>query len=173
MMSQRGITESWEVPSQETLVATKVMNTLPGLMWENFVGTVSFSMTNDFGGTIMPVFDHMQMISDAVPRGIAEHFVTQLSTQFASNITMNNNLRVRLTVNASVLADIIVTVSVNGGPSTPYQAPAFSNGILNPVYTRNNSNYNTLVDSIYHISTLVDQVSRNHDVGTMGLGRIS
>jgi hypothetical protein len=172
MLSQRGMTESWDVPSQETLVATKVMNTLPGLMWENFVGMVSFSMTNDFG-PCTPVFDHMQMISDAVPRGIAEHFVGQLAGQFASNITMNNNLRVRLMVNASVLSDITITVSVNGGPSTMYQAPAFSNGILNPVYTRNSQNYSTLVDSIYHISTLVDQVSRNHDVGTLGVGRIS
>lgn len=167
-LPQRGLTENWDMPKFETVIAAKIMNTLPGLMWEHFIGMVSIAMSNEFGPAI-PQVDNIRLITKAAPRGMFERFVAMLTERLATDISQNNNIKFSININASVLGDVMMQVSVNGGAPIPYQAPAFGNGILNPTYARGDASKTSLVESITHVASQIDTIARNHHAGTTGI----
>lgn len=170
-MSQRGLGGSWSAPTYETVIAAKIMNTLPGLMWEHFIGMISITMSNEFGPAI-PMTDNVRLVTKAAPRGMYDRFLAMLTERLAVDISQNNNLKFKIVVNASVLGDISMSVSLNGGAAVDYCAPAFGNGILNPVYSQGTASYDNLVTGISQVAVNIDQVSRNHGTGTTNIANV-
>ena len=169
-LPQRGMMNSWDDASVHTQIAAKIMNTLPGLMWEHFIGMISISMTNRIanGGPVLPMVDNVRLITKAAPRGMFERFIGMLSERMAVDISLNNAIDFDLNINASVLGEVTIMISV-AGVSKTYQAPAFGNGILNPTYANGTDSKTNLVNGIGQVANLIDTIVRNNPTGTPGI----
>ena len=169
-LAERGNSGTWNNSAQETIIAAKIMNTIPGLMWEHFIGVVSFTLSNKLGYNQPLQYSNLYPIIPNLPASRIQHFVSILQEQLFLDVSMNNNICFEVNVNASSIGDIMIGVAVNGQSPVWYTAPAFGSGILNPMYTRDTQSYNDMVSGVSNLAQCLDQITRNQTVGTaMGL----
>ena len=148
-LSSRGNSELWETATSETIMATKLVNAIPGLMWQSYIGSASFSMTNSFtGGKVELSFSSIKPITNFAPPEYVKTFIMNMEEIVARDISYNSQMSFSVFVNASIIGDVQLNVSINGGPSVPYVAPAFGSGVLNPVYTHDQQGFNNFADGM-------------------------
>lgn len=169
-LADRSNSGTWNNALPETIIAAKVMNTLPGLMWDHFIGVVSFTLSNKLGYNQPVQYSNLFSIVPNLPASRIQHFVSILQEQLFLDISMNNNICFEVNVNASSIGDVMIGVAVNGGSAIWFTAPAFGSGILNPMYTRDSQSYTDMVSGVSNLAQCLDQITRNQTVGSsMGL----
>lgn len=148
-LSSRGNSESWETATAETILATKLINAIPGFMWQSYIGFISFSMSNSLiGGAVELSINNLVPITNFAPPEYVSAFLTNMQEIVARDISYNGQNAFTVFVNASIVGDVQLNVSVNGSHAVPYTAPAFGSGVLNPVYTHDQKSYNTFADGM-------------------------
>lgn len=158
-LSSRGNSEWWHSATPETVFAVKLINAVPGFMWQNYIGAVSFSMSNGFsGGRVELTLSHLMPITNFAPQEYVSAFLRSMEEMVARDISYNGNVIFAVHVNASILGDVNLQVSLNGGPSVPYTAPAFGSGVLNPVYTHDQGSFNKLASNMQSVMTGLEAI---------------
>lgn len=153
-ISTRGNTAYWTSAEPETIMAMKLLHSIPSLMWNHYIGFASFNFTNAFGNNRVEIKPHQfNPITVFTPPEATREFMRQLEMTVANDISYNNNIMFDVDVNASIIGDIQIAISINGSPSkTTFVAPAFSSGILNPLYTHDTNHFNNFASNIMSIS---------------------
>lgn len=149
-VANRGRGANWNDALPETLLAKKLLSSIPGVLWRNYVGTASFTFTNSIGaGRVETRVEHIKSFTVATPPDAIAAFYDELEEVIARDVSYNHQLMFTVNVNVSVLDDIMLNVSVNGSPARLYIAPCFSSGILNPMYTQDAQGFKHLSNGIY------------------------
>lgn len=148
-LSARGNSATWDNSLPATILATKLINSIPGFMWQSYMGFVSFSMTNSLtGGTVELSEFRMEPLTRFAPPEYVNAFLTNMQEMVARDISYNGQMIFKVFVNASVLGDVQLGVSINGGSVQNYSGPAFGSGVLNPVFTHSVNNFNNLATNM-------------------------
>lgn len=166
-MFGRGQLMNWDNAEPETLLATKIRMSVPGLMWECFLGKMSFSITNRTpNGRVMISYDRdPEPISIYTPKEIIHHFETELIDVIARDVSYNNKLDFEVSVSCSVLSEIIIHVSISGGLTYSYMAPTFTSGLSSSMYTRNLKNLDQFSSTLKKVVYNLEDESRSSSVG--------
>lgn len=165
-LATRGMSADWNNALPETILATKLANCIPGVLWSNFIGMASFGLTNALGGgRVALAMEMVRPITKYSPPETAAAFYTELEEVIARDISYNNQIMFDVKVNVSILGDIQLQVSVNGGPMTLYVAPAFSSGTINPMYSHDTNSYNHFAQGMYSIASGLEAVVREATTG--------
>lgn len=174
-LSARGRTAGWDSSTSETILATKLVNSIPGFMWTCYLGMISLTITNGMPGGRAETRVHMlRPITNIAPPEYVSKFLMELESMIARDISYNNQLIFNVDINASIIGDIELHVSINGGAKVTFNAPAFGAGILNPVYTRDMESFDNLASGLRTISDSLQTVynDRNSFAGNSINGNI-
>ena len=144
-LATRGGSEFWNTSTPETLLATKLVNAIPGFMWASYIGSISFGMSNALStGQVELKIQNLVPVTNFAPPEYVAAFLTNMQEMVARDISYNGQQVFEVFVNASILGDVHLSVSVNGSSPVNYTAPAFGSGVLNPIYTHDQNNFNNL-----------------------------
>lgn len=162
----RGRGADWNNAYPETLMATKLLNSIPGVLWQNYIGSASFSFTNGIGANRVEIkVDNIRSFTVSMPPDAVANFYRELEEVIARDISYNHQMMFSVSINVSVLNEIQINVSVNGGPSLMYIAPCFSSGSLNSVYTHQNDNFERMVNLMHSFSDTMHTLANQESSG--------
>lgn len=158
----RGETEQWDTATNETVVATMIVNTIPTLMSEAKLTQIAFSATNQTMGTnngtpyAVTVNDarsvsQMLEIQSPYMQDNIHAMVMRIATELMPAITFNNQMAATITCRCDIMGNTHIEVSLNGGPLIPYDNPQWSDSASAPVVTINQDNRKTLARDISSI----------------------
>jgi hypothetical protein len=147
-------------------MATKLLNSIPGVLWQNYIGSASFSFTNGIGANRVEIkVDNIRSFTVSMPPDAVANFYRELEEVIARDISYNHQMMFSVSINVSVLNEIQINVSVNGGPSLMYIAPCFSSGSLNSVYTHQNDNFERMVNLMHSFSDTMHTLANQESSG--------
>ena len=137
----------WNYVGVETEIATKLVSTIPSLLWENFANNASFSITNASPGHI-PIFkwEFLQFITPTGLPVFQDKLRAAIENVILIDITKNNRFIVDVQIFVDVGGEIHLNISVDGQAHKRFTSPAFGCGILNPIHTNNANMANDIVN---------------------------
>lgn len=157
----------WNYVSPATKIATKLVSTIPSLMWENFAISAAFSVTNATPGR-MVVFkwEWLQFITPTGLPGFQQRFENNVINTVMPDITRGGQEVVSLRIFVDTSGEIITDVSYEGQKSLKFTSPAFAAGILNPIHTNNDKVADNVVNGF---GAMVDAIKAVRDTEVPGL----
>lgn len=162
-MPSRGMTESWTMPTQETVVATILANAIPAVMMDCMLTKVTFVATNQTlnGQPDLQIREAASFTSGIDMSPYLERFRVRILQEVLADITRNNMFSVNLAITCNVLADTMVQVSLDGGHPVDYVTPSFCDGLFAPIIT---STPHALSTVAHDMDMLFNNVGQNHAV---------
>lgn len=152
-MPSRGTEATWTGGEVETIMATKLMNALPGLMWQNFIGMVAVRMNNKLGqGRVSLVADRLQEFTKLALPELKERFVHDLTEVVARDMSQNNQIGFEVGITGTILGDINIDITIGARQSVRFVAPAFGSGVLNPMFTNDQGTFDRLRNGLGFVS---------------------
>ncbi len=149
-MPERGSTNTWNGSEQETIIATVLGSSIPALMMECLISTITMSFTNrtiDRGFSV--VIQNASMFSEHIDGSVyVSHFIDRLKREVLADITRGNTLDLSVNVAASTIEDTWLQVSFMGGPQVDYVVPSFSDALISPIIGNNPKSLHDLSFSI-------------------------
>ncbi len=163
---ERGATTQWSGSDQETMIATIMGSSIPSLMMECLISTITMSITNrTLDRSFSVVIQNVSMFSELVDASIhVPHFIERLKREILADVTYGNTLDVSVNVAASTIEDTWLQISFMGGPSTDYVIPSFSDALISPVIGSNSQALHNLsysIDGLFNASMTVLDPMRN------------
>lgn len=142
-----GQTQFWHAQDRPTVVATMIANTVPSMMANLMIGSISMHATNRGPGGI-PFMMHSS-VDSIVPMGIdmtamAEAFKEQFRIHLLNDISHNNSITYEIAVTANLMGEIWISLNLEGFHPVDYVMPTYANSLLTPVITRNRQNVSNL-----------------------------
>jgi hypothetical protein len=134
----RGQTEYWHGSNAETVLATQIGQTIPGLMMENMLGNISLMITNDTIGTIPTVTitrEPLSLTENVDLVFYVNRFKQFVLTELVPGITYNNNACVTVHITADVYNETSISISFNHGPFIDYVSPTFCDNRFSALVT--------------------------------------
>lgn len=138
----RGQTEYWHGSNSETILATQISQTIPGLMMENMIGNIGLMITNDTIGSVPTVTITREPLSLTENIDLVfyvNRFKQFVLTELVPGITYNNNACVTVHITADIYADTSISISFNHGPFIDYVSPTFCDNRFSALVTYNTS----------------------------------
>lgn len=167
-LSVRGQFQNWNGTDNETVAATIIANTLPSIMSDLICTKVHFTATNEVTGGMDPFHiqvDEMRSFSGAVSRQAQfMGFRSRVLHELLMPISHGNRMSVNVGITADFLGDITISISINGGPTTPYSFPTWCDALLPPVLTLSQENRLNISRDFNKIITNLD--TRHYLSGT-------
>ncbi len=147
---ERGSMNSWSGSEQETIIASVLASSVPALMMECLISTITMSFTNrtiDRGFSV--VIQNATMFSENVDASVyVSHFIDRLKREVLVDITYGNTLDLSVNVAASTIEDTWLQISFMGGPQVDYVVPSFSDALISPIIGNNPRSLHDLSFSI-------------------------
>lgn len=134
----RGQTEHWYGSNQETLLATQISQTIPGLMMENMIGNIGIVITNDTIGSqpIVTIAREPLSLTENIDLVFyVERFKQFVQTELIPGITFNNNACVTAHITADIYGETSISISFNHGPFIDYVSPTFCDNRFSALVT--------------------------------------
>lgn len=156
-MHAAGQTERWDGNGPETIVATMLGGSLPGLLTANMIYRIGLYIHNTGAGGIPEVLVTIPPVSLSnaeVPIEYVERLKMQIVTELMPGITANGWRQVAVTCDVDVMDEIRIGISINSGPIIDYVVPCFADNTFSLVMTNN-------MDTVYAISADVTNLSNN------------
>ncbi len=148
-----GQTQHWGGTDTETLVATSLTQSVPGLLMETALAFIWFKATNytlTNAAEIIPI--DVKQFGSGDNTAPIDSFFYRLENEVLRGISKNNQMSYMLEMRVDLLGETWVSIAVNGGPSVDYVTPSFADALLVPVITSNDqhavgvaSNFDTLI----------------------------
>lgn len=160
---QFGQTQHWGGRDRETQVAATLAQAIPGLMMPLAIMQIAFRVTNrTIDGSMYTQFENARGLAGMDVTPMIPEFVTRLQSILMKDVSYSNQVDFAIEVNADLIHETMLTVSLNGGPPVPYAVPTFCDAMLSPVVTANEGNALNLAKDF---STLFDQVASSPNLG--------
>lgn len=152
LLPQRGQSASWQSAGLYPQLATILTHGVSGLMVENMLVEVSFTSTNmTLNGMYDTRIQGGQGITTGDMRQYFANFVRRLELEVMPDVTRNNSIPIHVSVQADLYGDTIISISVENDPPEDYIVPSFSDALLVPVTTTQDTTYHGLVNGIEHV----------------------
>lgn len=132
----RGDSQYWSNTDRETQVAAIISNALPALLTECMMYAIKLRATNR-------TFDSDNVIQIANAKSIVgtngiklfELFKGRLASEVIADFTYNGMETYDLDIDADIMNNIRIGISLNGGPMCYYDTPAYCDSLLTPLIT--------------------------------------
>ena len=157
-MHVAGSTQEWVGYDRETQIASILANAVPSLMMDSLLGHISFFSTND-----NPLSQHittiigMDGIVDADLTTNAQLFIQRMATEVLKDISYDSQILYHISVDASIMSETSIRISLEGKPAVPYVLPSFCDSLISPVVGNSNSQQILTQD----LGIIVEQVIGN------------
>ena len=137
-----GNTEYWQGANITTQYASILAQTIPSIMSEVGLTTISFRATNvtSTGTTVDDGFVIVSGQTFATGADLArpaELFKLRLKREVLDDLTFNNQISFTLLAEVDLVGDTRIQLSVNNEPLTPYCVPSFADASFSPMVTSN------------------------------------
>lgn len=147
---QVGQTEHFAGNNIETILATMLSSSLPGLLTENMIYRIGLLITNNvIGGQpqVITTMPPMSLCAGVDLEPYVERLKIQILTELMPGLTDNNMRIVHCNVLADVNDEIKLDIAVNHAPAVPYVIAAFADNTFTMVTTNNiNHAYGIVAD---------------------------
>lgn len=146
----RGQSEYWSTTTAETVAATTLSYAVPSVMMELMLTELSFRATNMTVDGSIPVDIHhaMSFASGVDLRPYLQRFIDRFVGEIMADISHRNQVGINLMMDVDVLGDTRIEIQYNGGPSTPYVIPSFSDARFSPIVTPDDSYLNRVISAV-------------------------
>lgn len=140
-LAVRGQQQNWMGNDIGTVFATRIMSAVPGLMIENMMSSVGFTVTNE---TI-----NGQFVVEFIPGSVNSftqgldmnqfmaRFQADLVVHVLATLTNNSEINISFTSHFDVFGESRLWLSVLGEPQVPYTTASFSDALYTPMITTN------------------------------------
>jgi hypothetical protein len=143
----------WTGSDRETLVATILSQSIPALMTDYGLTKIAFSTTNrrlfnDVSVGLGP-FSQQSRISTTITDFLSfadfdasrfmDHFKGRIEQMVMMDISFNNEMDFYVTMEADLLGETWIRLSLNGGPEILFVTPSFADALMTPVVTQSSS----------------------------------
>lgn len=147
-------TSEWTATTNETIVATVLMHSMPSILVDFMITDIGFHLHNrTIGGQPYMAFSHILSFVDGMDmRHYAEPLQQRIFAEVFRDITRNGDLDMEIMGRINMLGDSVFTISMMGGPAVEFAAPQFCDALLAPVVANN-------IDSIHAIARDVDVIA--------------
>lgn len=155
--SVAGSVSGWQGNNLETVMATKLSHSLPGILLDSALNRISLVMTNmtvdgsyDIRvvdgtiGSIIRGIDYIQM---------AEQVKIKIAHQLMPGLTKNGLLGVFIRVDCDTMSETRISISVDGNHQYDYVSPTFADALLSPIITSNSTKVEQLVNDVHNLSS--------------------
>lgn len=149
-VAQRGQSEYWSTSTPETVAATTLSYSVPSVMMELMLTELSFRATNmTVDGSIpVDIFHAMSFASGVNLSPYLQRFIDRFVGEIMADISHRNQVGINLMMDVDVLGDTRIEIQYNGGPSTPYVIPSFSDARFSPIVTPNSSYLDRVITAV-------------------------
>lgn len=152
-------------PSIENKIAINVASILPSLMSMYLLTKCNLSFSNAVGDNNLLVSGHSIFQGLNLPDAFNK-LENRIKGSLIPNITQNGLVCVELEVDADLLGDTCINLSVNGQPYTQYRFPTFADGLYAPVITDSftsqniNNDFQNLLGQVFNTDGIEDTTSQ-------------
>lgn len=143
-------TEEMYQPTQETLIATNIANTISGMLVENLLTKVTLSITNQTGTNVTIPTNADSFIEGVDLTSYLGRLVSNVNNVLMPEITHSGLLIVSAHVDSDLMTDTTISISINYGPEVVFRLPTFADSMFTPVVT-NAANKLALVDGFNNV----------------------
>ena len=149
---------AWTNADIETQMAQFVTSVLPAIMVKNNVTEFGFTSTNDtFGGEVLTTA-HVIRSNIAAPNpNINTALISSVDFEIIPAVSFRGEVRYMLQASCNIYGNVEVQLSINGGPLTPYIAPAFASSLASTNITTSKSHMPAFSASVSGILNEVQQ----------------
>lgn len=154
-LNVRGTSEYWDTEGPETIVATVLGFSVPGLMMDYLITKYGFHASND---THTGEFVFRELDGDSVACAgtditpALDAIQSRILTEIMPDLTHQNNCTLEVTMRVDILGDTSITVCYNGDQPVDYVMPSFADALFAPVIAENN-------DSLLDLSATLLQLT--------------
>lgn len=153
-----GMTQSWEGGQQETMAATIISQSVPALLSECLIMSISLSVTNH--GRIMGAQEVMTPKGvfyvltssaqgfgdfDLIGSGMYQKFINKFINEVIYDVTMQNGISINLHGEFTVgVSETRMQLQLDGRNPEMYNAPSFTDSLFSPVVGKSLMTLDTL-----------------------------
>ena len=165
-------TAHWNGANMETVAATILSQAVPAIMMELMLSEAHLMATNEtLNGEYLVTMQHFNGFSDKVdPRPYAARLLERLKVEVLRDLTQNNLIQFRLTMNVKLTGETMISISMNGQPAIDFVCPSFCDSLMAPVITTNKQ---TLYGLAHDLSSLFTNIDTKHQHHNNFLGGLS
>jgi len=151
------VTATMDKVSVEATVATTISESISGLLMDDMLSSIDFSITN-----MTPNSENVVAISavKSFIHGIdvtlyADRFISKFEALVMPAITKGNLIGVDLFIHADILGETTIAISLNGNPPEVYRLPTFCNSLFTSMVSMENE-YNVLVEDFSQVLSMTN-----------------
>ncbi len=133
--------------SIESHIAHTASSALPGIMSSMGAVSVSFIVSNmTIDGTMALDLKHITMATGLeATNAHSEYLTNRVIAEIMTSLSMNGLYKFTLMVDTNLTMDSTMSVTMEGGITTPFVIPVFADSLYNPVVTNSIDDSDTLV----------------------------
>lgn len=161
-LHQAGQSEHWVGNNIETLLATMLGNALPALLTDNMIyriGLLIHNQTPNGMPDVVVTIPPMSLAEGVHLEPYVERLKMQLLTELMPGLTENNMRIVSISVNADVMDETSMTISVNYGSPMPFAIPQFGDQTFTLMTTNNMDHAYGIVQDITNLTYNLGQLN--------------
>jgi len=129
-MPFHGNYNAWTSSDIETQMAQFVATALPAIMVKHNVTEFGFTSTNEhIGGTVYTEPHLIRSNLSQLPMTVNQALVASVDFEIIPAISFRGEVSYSLQAKCNIYGNVEITLSINGGPPTPFIAPAFASSL--------------------------------------------
>lgn len=134
--AQRGDSEHWHGANHETTTAVLISTSVPTIMNDSGLTSVTFYFTNDCinGQWDFRLLNAQSIVGEMVDiTSLMQRFEHQMRSGFLNQLTFSNQQLITMTVYIDLINDAKIDLSINRQPMVTYRPPNFCDALNVPV----------------------------------------
>lgn len=142
-LPSRGSSEYWDTEGPETIIATVLGFSIPGLMMDYLITKYAFYASND---TLTGDFIFEEIDGDSIPCAgtdltpALEAIQSRILREVMPDLTHQNNCTLQVWMRVDILGDTTMTIIYNNEQETDFIMPSFADALFAPVISEHNDN---------------------------------
>ena len=157
---QRGRHEHWAGSGTETLYASRLCSSIPGIMIENMMTKVGFFATNrtvDGKFAINYYENSVGSFTDGIDlTQFLQRFEMTMIFEVLNTLTHNSMIDIDISMVIDLLGETYISVAIGGAPAIEFTAPTFCDSLFAPVMTLNPQSVNDIGEDIGTLVTFIN-----------------
>jgi hypothetical protein len=151
-------TDGYTNPTSETMAALMLANEVPSSCNSLLLSKISFTYSNDTIDDNIAIIDAGSVVDGLDVIKAANDFKVFFQSVTVPLITQNGAILVRASVTYDMFEQIVIDISINGGPIERKIMPAFADSLYSPLIT-NFDKSQMFTDSIREIADTVTKIN--------------
>lgn len=167
-LSRRGDTEYWGGNGNATVIASQIVQSVPGMMMNLMLTELDFSVTNETSdGSWLIEFGNVQSFNDGDNIAQVNAFAFKLEHELMPGLSRGGLIPMTVHASFNVVAQTAIDISIDGSELIPFMAPSFCDGLFTSVRAPDTNTLDRFADNLSKIITTLQQ---DHSAGGEGYG---